>query len=237
MFKVSQLIALPIINIYNLKLEGYVEKIHFNSSKKSLEYIKVYDEKNETYKAVKFNDILTISNSAIFIKNSSKITLYENAEYLFEKLVSPINAKTYIINEDYVGVVKEIEVNKQGLIENIELENNTYERNKIIGFSNDIVLISCSKSSISRYKPYSAKIKTSISNITNEPIVTILNNPQITPQREITNYNFLLNRKILKDIKNQNGEIIAKQNSVVTLNLINKLKYYGKLKELTLNSK
>lgn len=235
MFKVSQLISLPVINIFNLKIEGYIEKTYFNTEQKRLEYVKVYDETSDIYKTVKFNDILSISNSAIFIRNSSKITLFENTEYLIEKLASPINAQTFILSEDYVGNLTEIFIDNKGVITSLIVNDKEYSPCNIIGMSNSLILLSLNKKiSINKYKPYTKKIKSPSTHI-GEPIVTILNS-QITTQKE-TNYSFLLNRKILKDIKNQNGEIIAHQNTIVKTSTLNKLKYYGKLKELMLNCK
>ena len=55
--------------------------------------------------------------------------------------------------------------------------------------------------------------------------------------KQITNYNFLINRIITKDIKNFSGEIIANKDTIVSIKTINKLRRYGKLKELLLYSK
>ena len=236
MLKISQLISLPIINIYGLKIEGYVEQVLFDTNTKKLEYLKIYDETSDSYKAVKYNNIMTISTSAIFIRNSSKITLCENVEHLLEKLSNPINTPAYILSGDYAGTVADIEIDNKGAINNITTTNTSYPTHDIIGFSNNVLLLSKDKVSIKKFKPYSSKIKQTISKISSDPVVSILGKT-ITPTREVTNDTFLLNRKVLKDIKNPNGEIIAKQNSIVTLNTLSKTKYYGKLKELALYSK
>ena len=236
MLKVSQLITLPIINIYNLKIEGHVEKVVFDHNKKSLELLKIYDESREIYKIIKFKDIFSISNTAIFIKNASKITLYENAEYLFENLSNPINAPAFSLNNELIGLISDICINQKGLISSILINTKEYSVNKIVGFSNDLLLLSDTHINIKKFKPIPLKIKQVITQQNTQPVVSILNST-ITPKREITDQTFLLNRKVLKDIKTPNGEIIARQNSTVTMSTINKVKYYGKLKELAFNSK
>lgn len=236
MLKVSQLITLPIINIYNLKIEGHVENVVFNHNKKTLELLKIYDESLETYKAIKFQDIYSITNTAIFIKNASKITLYENAEYLFNNLSNPINTPAFLLNSNKLGAISDISINQKGLIENIIINNAEYSANKIVGFSNDLLLLSDTPINLKKFKPIPLKIKQVITQQNTQPVVSILNST-ITPKREITDQTFLLNRKVLKDIKTPNGEIIVRQNSTVTMSTINKVKYYGKLKELAFNSK
>ena len=72
-------------------------------------------------------------------------------------------------------------------------------------------------------------------NNTNIPYQNNIENKQ--QSRIITDYRFLINRKITKDILALNGEMIAKQNSKVTKEIINKASLYGKLMEIARYSK
>lgn len=231
MFKVSQFISLPVINIFKSRIEGYVENVCFDNSKKRLTYIKVFDETNDTYKLVKFSDIFAFKD-AIFIKNSSKITLYENLDNLQADLTNPLTSIVYSLDGSLIGKIDEIEVLKNGYIEYITINKNSFTPSQIVGLGNQITIVSKDKkTSLSRFAPQRKKISSLAPS--QEPVVKIMS----TPLHSDNNYQFLLNRKILKDIKTQNGEIIAHQNSIVNLSTITKLKYYGKLKELMLNSK
>ena len=58
-----------------------------------------------------------------------------------------------------------------------------------------------------------------------------------TNNKIITDYRFLINRTITHDILALNGELIAKQNSKVTKEIINKASLYGKLMEVARYSK
>lgn len=234
MLKISQLISLPIINIYEVKIEGYIEKVVFNPNKKTAEYMVIYDENNDSYKLVKFQDVYKFGDGAVLIRNNTKITLYENNELEQSSLVSPINAQCYALDGNNMGKITDISITYGGAIQEIYASNN-YLSAQIIGITNDLILVSPNKKvSIKNFRHLPKKIKP-ITTL-NEPIVTILENIS-SPQIQPNNYNFLLNRKILKDIKNSSGEVIAHKDSYVNLNTIQKLKYYGKLKELTLNSK
>ena len=233
MLKISHLVSLPVINIYGVKIEGYVEKIVFNPEKKVAEYLIIYDENTDIFKCVNFKDVYKFGENSILIRNNSKITLYENSELNIEKLINPINAICYSITGDNLGKINEIIVNTSGELISINTSSN-YSSDSIIGFNEQLILLSPNKKvSIKKFRNLPKRIKLT-KGITPEQVVTILENSQ---SKESQNYNFLLNRKILKDIKTSNGEILAHKNSTVNLNIITKLKYYGKLKELTLNSK
>ena len=237
MNKLSQLISLPVINIYNAKIEGCVENIYINSKTKKVEQLIVYDEDNDTYKTVIFSQIYKIGIDAIFIKNSSMITLSENLQPLSPYLTSPINAKCYDFDGKYMGLLQDI-LTESNAITSIIIDDNQYSVKSIVSLTNTLVLLSMDKTiSIKRYRPYSKKIKVNTSSATNsdEPIVNILNSPH--PTKQITNYNFLINRVIIKDIKTSSGEIIANKDTIITVKTINKLRHYGKLKELVLYSK
>lgn len=236
MLKFSQLISLPVINLYELKFEGIVENVLINPHKKKVEYLIVYDEKPDNYKIIKYTDIYNLSEYSIFITNSSKINLFENIELELANYVNPLKAYCYDISGKLLGKLEEISL-KGSYIDNLLINKINYPVNSIAGISDSIVLISPKKQiSINRFKQARKRIYPSQKITNTEPIVTILNTP-ISPTKTITNYNFLLNRTILKDIKSNTGEVIASKNSPITLSTINKLRFYGKLKELMLNSK
>ena len=237
MLKFSQLISLPVINLYETKFEGVVENIFLNPDRKKVEYVIVYNEKNDIYKAIKFNNIYKVGNDSIFITNSSKITLYENIELETTKLVNPLNAFCYDLDGKLLGKLDEIYINGN-TIENIEINSQMYSNSTISGLNKNLVVLSPNKTvNLKKFKQPAKRIPIPKSlNAESEPVVSIMNN-NITPSRAITNYNFLVNRTILKDIKSHSGEIIASKNTLITLSTINKLKYYGKLKELMLYSK
>jgi len=236
MHKLSQLISLPVINLYKTKIEGYIEKIYINSETKKVEQFIVYDEEFDTLKSIHPNNIYKIGKDSIFIKNSSKITLFENIEPLHQNSIFPINLKSFNFDGEFLGIVKDAIIDKHTMT-SLLINNKNYPTSTIVSMKNNLTIISENKKiHIKKFHPIIKKINSlTEDNTEKEPVVNILKN--IQPNKQIANYNFLINRTITKDIKNQHGEIIANKNSIISIKTINKLKFYGKLKELLLFSK
>lgn len=230
MLKLSEIISLPIINLFELKIEGTVENVYIHPTTRKITYLKIYNEERDEYSVLELKNIYKIGKDAVLIANSNKLTLFENKELILEKMVCPLNSLCFDLSGNILGKINEINIEKNTL-HSIETEQNSYPATNIYGLSNAVTLIGNNKVKINRFSP---KTKFSFSKAKTAQKVKI---ESAIPQKEITNYEFLLKRKLTKDIKNENGEIIAKNGVRVTTNLINKLKCYSKLKELTLNSK
>lgn len=69
------------------------------------------------------------------------------------------------------------------------------------------------------------------------PTVTIGVGGDFTPPRIIGDYNFLLGRTLSADLLTYSGDLIAPENSFVTIDVVEKARANGKLLDLTLNSK
>lgn len=230
MLKLSEIISLPIINLFELKIEGTVENVYIHPTTRKITYLKIYNEERDEYSVLELKNVYKIGKDAVLIANSNKLTLFENKELILEKMVCPLNSFCFDLSGNILGKINEINIEKNTL-HSIETEQNSYPATNIYGLSNAVTLIGNNKVKINRFSP---KTKFSFSKAKTAQKVKI---ESAIPQKEITNYEFLLKRKLTKDIKNENGEIIAKNGVRVTTNLINKLKCYSKLKELTLNSK
>jgi len=232
MLNITNIISLPVINLYEVKIEGYIEKIYINS-KKLIDSLLIYDEQNDCYKVVKYSNIYKITDNAIFITNSSKITLYENLQLSLESLAYPVNAQCYSLSGNFLGTLQDISLEANKVI-GVVINNKFYKANNISGFSNSLILISEDKKiNTNKFRPAKRNFSQLLPR-SNEPVVAILNTP---PSVNTKTTNFLINRQATKDIMSPNGEILIKKNTAVTQSHITKLTYYGKLKELTLNSK
>ncbi len=231
MIKITELISLPVINLYNLKIEGYIEKVCIDANKKKPLYLLVYSEQIDEYKVVEFKNIYKICCDAVFIANSTKITLYENKELILETLVCPLNSLCFTFDGVKIGKIDEIYI-ENGTLHSIETGGENHPICEVVGWSDELTLLSSQKVNLCKFK----EKNTFQFNLKNEDVVVQIQDTP-TPIREITNYDFLLKRRVQKEIKNDNGEVIARPGTLITFNLINKLKYYGKLKELTVNSK
>ena len=230
MLKLSEIISLPVINLFELKIEGTVENVYIHPTTRKVTYLKIYNEERDEYSVLELKNIYKIGKDAVLIANSNKLTLLENKELILEKMVCPLNSFCFDLSGNMLGKINEINIEKNTL-HSIETGQDSYTTSNICGISNNMTIVGDNKVKISKFSP---KTKFSFSKAKTAQKVKI---ESTIPQKEITNYEFLLKRKLTKDIKNENGEIIAKNGVRITTNLINKLKCYGKLKELTLNSK
>lgn len=229
MFKVSEIISLPVINLFTLKIEGTIENVLFDGMKMRPEYLVVYSEEEEVKKIVEVKNIYKVGTDCIFITNPTKITLLENMELKVKNMCSPLNALCFNYDGTNLGKVNEVYTEKNA-ITNIEASGKKYGKNDIMGFSDKVVMISHKKINRNNFRPNNnfkilAKESQKVSTLFTKPI------------QEATNYSHLLKQRVKKDIKNDNGELIAKSGSIITFNLLNKLKHYGKIKELSLNNK
>ena len=109
--------------------------------------------------------------------------------------------------------------------------------------SKSIILINKTSINISKFKPKQKTRNNTISDNT----ISILSPPtQKHPDPElinnstnkiITDFRFLIGRKLNKDIIAINGEIIAKSGNIISKETVHKASLYGKLAEITRYSK
>lgn len=225
MSKVSELISLPVYSIYDKCKMGNIQNILFDA--REIRYYVVYNEDNDLEYLISPQNIYGKTNRAITIKNMSSATLLQNEESVVGELFNPINTLALDTRGQVYGRVKEVEVEGKK-ITRIVCEKNA-SPSEVMYFSKDITML---KASIKDRMAHFQLDKTPL--VSDNRVVKVLD---IAPQREIVQNNILIGRKTTQDIVGQNGEIIIKANTTITSKLLNKIKYSGKLKELTLHSK
>ncbi len=249
MYKISEIISLPVITLYESEFQGTAYNIIFDCKTQKCKFLCLLNEEDNIEKVVNIDDIYKIGTHCIFIKNTSCIELKSNYDYLACNYSSLINLPIYSLNGENVGTTLDIELDNRFNLEKIHLNNgNILDKNTLVNIGKSTILISDTNVNISKFKP---KLKPAPKkdcpnkviilseleeiNNTNIPYQNNIENKQ--QSRIITDYRFLINRKITKDILALNGEIIAKQNSKVTKEIINKASLYGKLMEIARYSK
>ncbi len=237
MTKLSQLISLPVFSIYEGKLEGTIENALLNAENNKIEFLLVYNEEDNLKKLVAFNEIYSISESGIAVKNSAFLNLYESMELKSCKCYNPINTMVFKVDGSYLGKVTDVVISKNKvtsfLINDIETDIK-----EVLSFNNSLTLI---KSKLgqraSAFKLPEIKTKVLDTKVSIQSPSPTRNQMVITPKRAVVNYSFLINRHVTKDILSTTGEVLLKRDTLVTLGVINLAKQFGKLKELTLFSK
>lgn len=235
MYRISNIISLPVINIFDCKSEGIIDNIFFDSKSKKLKYISVYDEGYELTHVIKINNIFHLGQDCVLINNSNALELKESICSCLDEYINPINLNIYDLNGTLIGKCVDIIIDKKLNLKSLILSTaEEIPACKIKNMGTSIILTSNSPFNINKFKPTINKIK--ISN-TIDSTVSLPNqvvNTQGSPQQKlITDYTFLIGRTLSQNIQSFNGEIIAKEGALITKDTIKKASLVGKLLELT----
>lgn len=230
MSKVSNIISSYVVSVYNGQIEGIVNNILFNN-KKQAKYL-VISQNDEQFLVLETKDIYKTGEGAVIIKNSDVLSLMESSELKMKECFSPINSIVVSIDGNYIGHVSDIGLDNKYNIKNFIVDGQVFDLNKVINISESAIIINTLdiKTNLSKFK---SKTKIVIGNerITNQT-VSVMSNQTILPNRTMLNYNFLIGRKVSKDILNFNGEIIIKENQTVNSKVLDIARINGKLREL-----
>jgi len=240
MYKISEIISMPIITLYESEYIGIVHNIKFDYHKKKCKYIYVLNEKNNLKQIINMSDIYRIGENCLFLKNKDCLKIEETHQLEMENCINPLNLAVYSTNGKYIGTSQDAILNNS-MIEYILLNNGQkIKSGDIFNIGNNVILIHDKvKFSISKFKPRQ-KIINKASNQKVSILSTIAEPPKsqestISTQNTkiITDVKFLIGRILHKDIIANNGEIVAKSGSLITKDMINKANNYGKLIEIT----
>lgn len=254
MLKVTELIGKYVISLYDGQTNGEVENVLFDAENKKAKYLTIYDSNSNLTLVLPINKIYKIGDGAITIRNSAVLNQEVDVLKELEELHNPMNAKCFSVDGNLLGVVCDIELDNKLNIANILLNSNkSIPLSDIATFNQNTLLVyDGSKINI---KNFNSKIKiTKLPLKTENRYVNIMeitepDEPETSPEglanaepvaigpaRAITNYKFLINRKVSRDIFSFNGEIIIKENSKINTSVIDLARCNGKLKELTMYS-
>lgn len=230
MSKVSNIISSYVVSVYNGQIEGIVNNILFNN-KKQAKYL-VISQNDEQFLVLETKDIYKTGEGAVIVKNSDVLNLMESSELKMKECFSPINSIVVSIDGNYIGHVSDIELDNKYNIKNFIVDGQVFDLNKVINISESAIIINTLdiKTNLSKFKS-KTKIVMGNERITNQT-VSVMSNQTILPNRTMLNYNFLIGRKVSKDILNFNGEIIIKENQTVNSKVLDIARINGKLREL-----
>ena len=233
MAKVSNIISSYVVSIFNGQTEGVVSNILFNEKKKA-KYL-VISQNDEKFLVLDTKDIYALGDGAVIIKNSEVLNLYESKLKELENCFSPINSIVVNLDGNFLGYVSDIELNEKYAILNISVgTEKNIDLNEVVNVTDSAILtcIGLKKPKLSDFKTKSIIPQTN-ENLTVSVQETVKTNEPILPSRSVTNYNFLINRKVSRDILNFNGEIIIKENQIINSKVLDIARISGKIRELT----
>ena len=123
MYKLSDILSKPIVNLYNGNYEGTIKDISFDEKFKQAKWLILFDEEGEEF-TLDINKIYVVGKNAITIKNSDG--LFQTTSINDNLKNNPINLSCCTIDGNLLGRLNDIEFNKNFYIENFSIENNTY---------------------------------------------------------------------------------------------------------------
>ena len=256
MYKLSDILSKPVVNLYSGKYEGTVKNISFDEKFKQAKWLILFDEEGEEF-ALDINKIYIIGKNAVTVKNEDGIFKLNSIDGILNN--NPINLSCCTVYGEVLGRLSDIEFNKNFYVESFCVEDKTYNANKIINIGQEFVIVNDTdkKITISNFKPkFEIKKESPVSIVTIQPVETIENtlpkiesvesvetkkpfiiNEGINQQRIISNQNFLLGRKATKTIYGINNEIIVKKDNTINSKNLEYAKLHNKISELAVFSK
>ena len=232
----SELMQKPILSLYEGEILGNINKIYFDKNRKKIINFEILNNEDICYTLYpKF--IYTLGKHAITIKNKQNLILSinENAD----KTILPLNVKVYSLQGEYLGVVTDY-----SLTEKFEIDNLILDNQQLINISD---MASCSNSSVVVYyseqhvniKSFRYRIKHSNPSQTKVKVLPKLFSSfnKISPNPSNKQQNFIVGRVCTKDIFDNQQNIIIKQNSTITEQILAIASSKNKLQDLIKYSK
>jgi hypothetical protein len=237
--KISGLLGKPVISIYDGNIDGYVKNVLLDKKLTKLCYIVYFDDNTQEEKIVQAKSIFSIGQDAITLRNCDDVLL-ENS--VITDCINPINCELFTIYGAKQSKITDAIINKKHCVEHLLLQNGEKLFAKdILNTGKNVAILKTDdkKISIANFKN-----KVQFPNIKSPNLtkVEIQQEPEKTkvsslPKKILTsNYEFLIGRKVDKNIYADNNELIIKKQSKITNMIIDIACKNGKLKELTANS-
>ena len=124
MYKLSDILSKPVVNLYNGNYEGTIKDISFDEKFKQAKWLILFDEEGEEF-ALDINKIYVVGKNAITIKNSDG--LFQTTSINDNLKNNPINLSCCTIDGNLLGRLNDIEFNKNFYIENRKFFENSHQ--------------------------------------------------------------------------------------------------------------
>ena len=231
------LVGKPVVSIYEGKMIGFVKNVIFDVKFGKIDWLELFDEKSENQFVVATKDIFAVDD-VITTKNDDCI-FQKSLVDLEEK--NPMNFPVFSTEGKSVGKIVDIELDDKLKTSCFVLNNGEkIMPNQMLNIGENIAIIQPEKTTKLSYFRPNSKILANATKTKN--LVTIENksfsqNKITVPKKVLTdNFNFLIGRKLDKNIYADNRQLIAKKHSIITSQIIDVASKNGKLKELTFSS-
>ena len=233
----TELLQKPILSLYEGEILGNIDKIFFNKQKNKITSFEVIDDEDLGY-CLQPKFIYSIGKHATTIKNKQNLILSLN---LTDEgcQVLPISVKTYSLQGEYLGIVKDYVINNKFELEKLILDNQCeikFDDVASVGSNSIVVYYDQKHVNINSFR-YRIKPKSASNNKVKVLPKLFSTFNKISPSPSTKKENFMIGRICTKDIFDNQQNIIIKQNSTITNQTLAIASSKNKLQELMKYSK
>lgn len=230
-----------VVSISTANELGGVKGVYIEKATKSPVYLGVDGESGIGVLKIKdvfcYNDIITV------LRDEAVAPLQEAEQYT----LIDIGAEIYDVKAFRIGALSDIKLTPTSPNACLISQDCAVKMQKIVGLQSKLILVNTQRKQLQ--KRLSAP-QTMVLQKAEEPLALSSSQPEISAsfptayqdsnapkERVISNYNFLLGRRVLRDIVGINQELLVRKDTIITPRLIAQAKQIGKLIDLSLNSK
>jgi len=232
MYSCNDFKTLSVLSLYEGDLLGVVNNLFFSKDLKKILEIELISEDGVKL-SLPTKNIYKIGKNAIIVKNNQAVTFKMETTNLN---ACPIGAKTYSINGEYLGNIKEITFNEKFLVQKIYLDNSNIlmVENLASCGKNTMIFYAEKKINLNKFEPVQQPKIYKEQDVQLARVLPIKNKEVNNEIKSVDSSSMLLGRVCSKDILNFNNEILIKANGIVNKKNLKEIKKFGKLKELML---
>lgn len=238
MLKVSEIISKEVVSIYEGEVLGTIKNVILNSTLTKVLKFVFFNDDTDTDSCVLINNLYSISENGIMVKNLSKV------QFCLEEENNPINKKIYTISANDLGKINDIVIDEKGnVLKFTTSKSNEFFPLDILNFGSICVVNDAEQQvKISSFRPKN-NINSSLDILENiqvkivqmDETKTKITNPTF-PARVTTNVNNLIGKRVSKTITGLNNEVIIKQYNTISKHTLDMAKMHNKTTELLYNS-
>ena len=221
---IRDIISKKVISIFDGEVVGYVLGLKIRDRMQKIENLVVADDENEMEYTLKMQDVFSMDNEFVMIRNKSKLLVTTDSK------CSNINMLVVGVNGANYGIIEDIKYSKNYKIDKIICENSEIIPQNIISMSENIIVFNDSDIKYNRSNFAINKVIDIQTNANQK--VEILPHSTLPTPIKVNSTATLLGRRLNKDLMTNNGEIIARKNSIVTIPIINSAKQFNIMAEL-----
>lgn len=238
MYRVSDLLAKPLITLADARFMGTIGNIYFDAKLKRGKYIELFDEDETEQTFVELSKINVGTDAAVVMHDG--VLLSADSVTLDGLASNPINAQAY--NPDGKSLGRVTDVLLEGTcVAGFELDGKAVEADTLLSYSKNMLIFNDTGKPIKVIKPKKrvpppVQVQSVEPAPPQVPLPEKLRAPVSAPPPQTTVYGFLVGKTTTAPIADTTGRIAIPQGTIVTPEVIDRARSIGKLVQLALHT-